>query len=153
MNEEQLKKIKEITEQLITDLGFLAEVVVQSEEEQINIQIESPEAAALIGFHGENLQAIQLVLSFMAHKALGEWTRVNVNVGDYRQKREEQLTKLALSLATKAKFSGETQAIPNLSASERRIVHLALTNHPDVISESEGEGRERTLTIKPKVKP
>lgn len=153
MNEEQLKKIKEITEQLITDLGFLAEVVVQSEEEQINIQIESPEAAALIGFHGENLQAIQLVLSFMAHKALGEWTRVNVNVGDYRQKREEQLTKLALSLATKAKFSGETQAIPNLSASERRIVHLALTNHPDVVSESEGEGRERTLTIKPKVKP
>jgi len=153
MNEEQLKKIKEITEQLITDLGFLAEVVVQSEEEQINIQIESPEAAALIGFHGENLQAIQLVLSFMVHKALGEWTRVNVNVGDYRQKREEQLTKLALSLATKAKFSGETQAIPNLSASERRIVHLALTNHPDVISESEGEGRERTLTIKPKVKP
>lgn len=153
MSEDQLKKIKEITEQLVADLGFSAEVTVQSEEEGFNVQIESPEAAALIGFHGENLQAIQLILSFMVHKALGEWTRVNVNVGDYRQKREEQLTTLALSLATKAKFSNETQAIPNLSASERRIIHLVLADHPDVVSESEGEGRERTLTIKPKVKP
>ena len=153
MSEEQLKKIKEIIEGLISDLGLSAEATVQQEEEQINIQIESPEAAALIGFHGENLQAIQLVLSFMIHKVLGKWTRVNINVGDFRQKREEQLNTLALSLATKAKLSNETQIIPNLSASERRIVHLALTNHPDVISESEGEGRERTLTIKPKVKP
>ena len=54
MSEEQLKKIKEIIEGLISDLGLSAEATVQQEEEQINIQIESPEAAALISFHGEN---------------------------------------------------------------------------------------------------
>jgi len=152
MNETEVKKIKSATEGLITDLGFSAEVKVTEDPTAglVNVQIESPEAASLIGFHGENLQAIQLILSFMVHQILSEWTRINVNVGDYRQKREEQLTKLALNLATKAKFSGEIQSIPNLTAAERRIVHLALSDYPDIVSESEGEGRERILTIKPR---
>lgn len=150
MNEEQVKKIKNAAEGLIVDLDFSAEVKVTEDTTTglVNVQIESPEAASLIGFHGENLQAIQLIVSFMVHQILGEWTRINVNVGDYRQKREEQLTKLALNLAMKAKFSGEVQSIPNLTAAERRIVHLALSNYPDIVSESEGEGRERILTIK-----
>lgn len=152
MNEEQVKKIKDAAEGLIIDLGFSAEVKVTEDTTAglVNVQTESPEAASLIGFHGENLQAIQLILSFMVHQILGEWTRINVNVGDYRQKREEQLTKLALNLAVKAKFSGEVQSIPNLTAAERRIVHLALSDYPDIVSESEGEGRERILTIKPR---
>lgn len=152
MNEEQVKKIKDAAEGLIADLGFSAEVKVTEDTTVglVNVQTESPEAASLIGFHGENLQAIQLILSFMVHQILGEWMRINVNVGDYRQKREEQLTKLALNLAVKAKFSGEVQSIPNLTAAERRIVHLALSDYPDIMSESEGEGRERILTIKPK---
>jgi len=152
MNETEVEKIKNATEGLIADLGFSAEVKVTEDPTVglVNVQIESPEAASLIGFHGENLQAIQLILSFMVHQILSEWTRINVNVGDYRQKREEQLTRLALNLATKAKFSGEVQSIPNLTAAERRIVHLALSDYPDIVSESEGEGRERILTIKPR---
>lgn len=99
---------------------------------------------------GETLQAIQLILSFVVHKSSGEWVKTLVNVGDYRQKREEQLKKLALNLAMKVKFSGEAQAVPNLTPSERRAIHLILANHPDVYTESEGEGRERQLVIKPK---
>jgi len=102
----------------------------------------------LIGFHGETLSAVERILSFMIHRVLGRWHKVVVNVGDYRQKREEQIKRLALNLAMKAKFSKETQSIPNLSASERRIVHLVLADHPDVYTESEGEGKERYLTIK-----
>jgi len=151
MAEKNYKKLQKAAEDLIADLAIEAEVSVSSEEEGlINFQIESPEPAVLIGFHGETLQAIQLVLSFITHQTLGEWVRVLVNIGDYRQKREEQLRKLALNLAMKAKFSGEVQIIPNLSPAERRIVHMVLSEHPDVVSESEGEGRQRTLTIKPK---
>ncbi len=152
MDQNNLDRAREVAEDLISSLEMPAEVSAGFDEEEqvLSIQIESPEAASLIGFHGEVLQALQLILSFMVHRALGEWTRVCVNVGDYRQKREEQLKKLALNLATKVKFSGETQAIPNLTAAERRIIHLALADHPDVVTESEGEGRQRTLTIKPK---
>jgi spoIIIJ-associated protein len=152
MNKDDLAKIQAEANSLLTELGVEAEVVASFDEENgvVNLQIESPEAAFLIGFHGETLQALQLILSFISHKVLGDWTKVAVNVGDYRQKREEQLRRLAINLAMKAKFSGEVQSIPNLSAAERRIIHLALTDHPDVASESEGEGRQRVLTIKPR---
>lgn len=152
MNKDQLEVIKNETTALLADLGAKAEVIADFDPATnvVSLQIESPEAAFLIGFHGETLQALQLILSFVSHKVLGEWVRVNANVGDYRQKREEQLQRLAMNLAMKAKFSGEAQTIPNLTAAERRIIHLALADHPDVVSESEGEGQQRVLTIKPK---
>lgn len=153
MDKGQLEEIKVETEKLLADLEIKGEASVEydSDNQVVNLQVESPEAAFLIGFHGETLQALQLILSFLVHRLLGDWVKVSVNVGDYRQRREEQLKRLALSLAQKVKFSGEAQIIPNLSPSERRVVHLALADHPEVTSESEGEGRNRVLTIKPKV--
>lgn len=152
MTKEELEKVKLETEKLIAELGLSAEVKTDFDKETgvCAVQLESENAASLIGFHGETLQSIQLVLSFFVHKITQKWVRVLVNVGDYRQKREEQLKKLALNLAMKVKFSGEAQYIPNLTASERRIVHLVLADHPDVYTESEGVGRERQLVIKTK---
>ncbi len=154
MNEEEIKAMEKEVSVLISQLEIEAEVKISVEdqggEKIISLQMESPQAASLIGFHGEVLQSLQLIISFMCHKKLGQWVKVLVNVGDYRQKREEQLQRLALSLAMKAKFSGEVQTIPNLSASERRFIHLVLSENPDVYSESEGEGKQRQLTIKPK---
>jgi spoIIIJ-associated protein len=153
MSKDQIEKFRSQVEELLSDLEIEAQAEVTADEENqvLSVQLESPQAAMLIGFHGETLHSLQLILSFAAHKIFEEWTRVVINVGDYRQKREEQLKKLALNLAMKAKFSGETQAIPNLNATERRIIHLALADHPDVVSQSEGVGRERILTIKPKI--
>jgi spoIIIJ-associated protein len=152
MKEEELKKIdKEVTEFLSEfEIPITTKIDFDEASGAINIQLDSEEAAVLIGFHGETLQAIQLALSFFIHKSLGEWVKVLVNVGDYRQKRDEQLKKLALNLAMKVKFSGEAQAVPNLIPAERRAIHLILADHPDVYTESEGEGRERQLVIKPK---
>lgn len=156
MKKEEIEEIKKIVERLLKDLGVEASVevsVTENESEQlIKVQIETPEAATLIGFHGETLQSTKTILSFLINKLLGRWVKVEVNVGDYNQKREDQLRKLALNLAIKAKFSKEVQIIPNLNSSERRLVHLILTDHPDVYTESEGEGRNRCLMIKPKVK-
>lgn len=153
MNKNELSQLNKETAAFFSDLGIVADFTVTYNETEkiLNFQLDSEEAAVLIGFHGETLQSIQLVLSFLAHKVVGEWVKVSVNVGDYRQKREEQLKKLALNLAMKAKFSKEAQAIPNLSSAERRIVHLILADHPDVYTQSEGEGKERQLVIKPKV--
>ncbi len=154
MTKKQLETLEKSIVSLLADLSVEASVKVEavtvSEQEEIRVQLESPEAAALIGFHGETLQALQLIFSFLVHQVLDQWVRVVVNVGDYRQKREEQLSRLAQNLAMKAKFSGEQQIIPNLSAAERRIVHLALADRPDVFTQSEGEGRQRQLIIKPK---
>jgi spoIIIJ-associated protein len=150
MNEEITGLLKTEISALLNDMGVEAEVEIKEEEEKTLIHLESPDAALLIGFHGETLQSLQLIFSFLVHKLTGEWDKVSVDVGDYRQKREEQLEKLALNLAAKAKLSGEEQTIPNLNANERRLIHLFLSENPDVYSESEGEGRQRVLVIKPK---
>lgn len=154
MNKDNVLKIQDEITSFISELSIEAQVQLTFTEDDVQgslvCQIESSEAAALIGFHGETLQALQLILSFLVHKSQNEWIKILVNVGDYRQKREEQLHKLALNLAMKAKFSGEAQALPNLSSSERRFIHMVLTDNPEVYSESEGEGRNRLLMIKPK---
>ncbi len=152
MDKNFLLAIEDEVKDLISELGISVTVKVDFDESlgTVGIQIDSSEAAALIGFHGEMLQSIQLISSFLVHKKLGEWFKVLVNVGDYRQKREEQLRNLAMNLAMKVKFSGEAQTVSNLIPSERRIVHLALSGNPDVTTESEGEGKERRLIIKPK---
>ncbi|MCX6724573.1 MAG: hypothetical protein NTV20_00525, partial [Candidatus Shapirobacteria bacterium] len=96
-------------------------------------------------------QAFQLLLALMGFRKLNEWTRVLVNVGDYREKREESLTNMAKSLAQKVKFSGTSQSLPPMSSAERRIIHLALAEETEMETISEGEGRDRHVVIKPKV--
>jgi len=155
MTKEEIAKIQKEMVSFIDEFGLETQIHLSFDDQSdqngaLICQIESPQAAALIGFHGETLQSLQLIASFLVHKVHGEWVKILVNVGDYREKREEQLHKLALSLAMKAKFSGEAQALPNLSSSERRYIHLILAENPDVYTESEGEGRDRLLMIKPK---
>lgn len=149
---EETELIKQLASELLEKLLIKGTVEVSGDEENqvVNLQVETEDSGYLIGYHGETLEAFQLILSLMVYKKLAAWKRLVVNVGNYRQDRQEQLKKLALNVAQKVKFSGESQVIPNLSPSERRMVHLALADHADVFSESEGEGEERRLVIKPK---
>ncbi len=147
----KLKIIKEIAEKLLELLEVkVSSLVVKEENEMINIQLETEEPGVLIGYHGKALQSLQLLIALMSFKKLGEWTRVVVNVGDYREKREESLTRMAQSLAQRVKFSGLVQSLPPMSSAERRVIHLALADDVDVETVSEGEGQERHVVIKPK---
>ena len=76
--------------------------------------------------------------------------KVYVNVGDYREKREEALMLMAQHAAERALAAGRPIEIPNLSASERRVIHLTLAGDERVETESTGEGVRRTLLVKPK---
>jgi len=152
--EDKLREIQKITEKILELLKIKAKVKLEEDKENkaIKVQIESDEAGILIGRHGETLNAFQLILSLIVNKNQEGRQRIILNVGNYREKRAEELKNLALNTAQKVKFSGKPIAIPNLSPFERRIVHLYLADHPDVTTESEGEGKDRRLVVKPKVK-
>lgn len=152
MKKNKLKIIQEEVEGLLKLLAFDATVVTSEDEENktFKVQIETKEPAVLIGYHGETISAVQLILGIMVSKKLGDWVRIIVNVGDYREKREEALRRMALSAAQKAHFSNEAVSLTSLSAAERRIIHLVLKEHPEVETYSEGEGKERRLVIKPR---
>lgn len=147
----ELKTIKEISKKLLTLMGFKeAKITCSQNEEVINVGIDDENPGILIGFKGETIFSLQLILSLMIYKKLNKWQRIVVNVADWREKREETLKTLALNTAEKVKLSGQPSFLNQLNASERRVVHMVLADHPDVQTESEGEGYERRLIIKPK---
>ena len=147
----KLTEVKKITKELLEQLNLSAQVKVKTgEEETTVVQLETDNPGLLIGYHGETLSAFQLILAKIVYRRSGEWQRIVVNVGDYRERRQESLERMALSAAQKVKFSGEKYTFLPMSPAERRIIHLALVDHSDVTTESIGEGRERRVVVKPK---
>lgn len=145
---ETLKVVEASALELLQQLEIEATVTTQESEGIVFVQIETQEAGILIGFHGRNLEALQLLLGQIILKKLGVWVKISVSVGDYRQKREAQLKEIALSAASRVEETQQPVVLAELSPSERRIVHLMLQDHPKVMSESEGEGRDRRLVVK-----
>ena len=152
------KLIQEAAEELLKQIKIDGKIKVSEKDEAFTVKIETEDSGILIGFHGETLSGFQLILSLMlykqsfsSNKQSGKWLKILVDVGDYREKREEELGQLAISAAEKVIATGAPVELYELSSFERRIVHLALVDHPQVISVSEGEGRERKLVVKLKV--
>ena len=144
-----VKETKKIIEKLIDLLEVEAKVEVESSEEAISVNLISAETANLIGYHGETLNALQSLANLMLWRKAGEWTSVVVDIDGYRDKRKDSLEKMAQNVAQKVKFSGQPQALPPMSAFERRLVHLALSEDAKVETASEGEA-ERRVVVRPK---
>lgn len=143
--------VKHITEDLLARIGVAGSVTVDIDEtESFRVHIETEETGLLIGFHGRTLESLQIILGIIVSKELDSWVKVYVNVGDYREKREEALMLMAQHAAERALAAGREIELANLSASERRVIHLTLSGDDRVETESVGEGNRRTLLVKPK---
>ena len=150
MKKKDLEIIKKTAEKLLGMLQIEGEVEVVEVEEGASVVLSTQESGIVIGHHGETLEALQLILSLVTAKELGEFVRIALEVGDYRKSREEYLRSLALSSKEKVISQGREVTLPMLKSWERRVVHLIFQDDKDVTSESVGEGRERVLVIKPR---
>ncbi len=147
---ENEKITKEIIQNLFDNLGIKDSFEVSENDESINVVVNSEDPGLIIGHHGDTLDSIQLILSLMIAKKLGEFKRVSVEVGDYKKNRSDYLKTLAEQTRERVLNEQREVYLPNLKSWERREVHMYLAEDSDVISESVGEGRERTLVVKPK---
>ncbi|KKS97916.1 MAG: single-stranded nucleic acid binding R3H domain-containing protein, spoIIIJ-associated protein [Candidatus Gottesmanbacteria bacterium GW2011_GWA2_43_14] len=148
------KLIKQSVEELLLKLKVEGKVEVEEveagENSHYQINIESPETGLLIGYHGETINSLQLLLGVILYKKLGEWVRVVMDVGEYRKMREESIKEMVDRIIAEVERTGESVEMPYLSPLERRIVHMILTEHKTLTSQSHGEGRDRRVTIKPR---
>lgn len=152
---EKIKTLEELTNELLSLMTVSATTSVEydKEGEVYTVNIDAGDATGLlIGKKGETLSSIQTVLGVLFKQKTGEWNKIVVNVGDYREKEEDYLKNLAASTALRAKETGNPQSLYNLKAWQRRIVHLALSEDKDIVTESEGEGENRYLIVKSAVK-
>ena len=149
-NTEDLKKLAaDLLRLMSVEAGL--EVSFDKDQDAFLVNIDAGEATGLlIGRKGETLASLQTILGVMLKQNVGEWKRVIINVGDYREKEEDYLKNLAVSAAGRAKETGEPQSLYNLKAWQRRVIHMFLSDDPGIMTESVGEGEERYLVIKPR---
>ena len=114
------------------------------------LDIKGRDLGILIGRRGETLRDLQFMTRLIVNRRLGYWPNIVVDVEGYKVRREEMLTGLALRMADKAVETQRTVILEPMSPYERRIIHIALSNHPQVTTESTGEGESRKVTILPR---
>lgn len=148
-------ELTQTVQSFLSQMGFgqnvTFEVSFDKEDDRYQVLLKSDAPALLIGYHGNTLSGLQLFLSQHLHQKLGEWINLSVDVNDYRQRREQSLKILADSTVEKVLSSNQAYILPPMPASERRVVHVYLSEHPQVSTASSGEGKQRSVVISPKV--
>jgi spoIIIJ-associated protein len=149
---------REVLENLLAGMQVPADVEIKSvppaaaEEGFVALLdiVGAEDVGILIGRRGETLGALQFLTTLVAARKLGKWSKLLVDVEGYRIRRESSLRSLATRIAQRVQQSRQPMALEAMPPNERRIVHLALQDHPAVTTSSTGEGDERHVVILPK---
>ncbi len=152
---------KRVLETLLSGMGVLASVVPGAQPlgegeieatAPVGFDIQGDDLGILIGRRGETLACLQyMVRLIMAHR-MKAWQPILIDVDGYKQRRFEALRSLALRMAEQVKVKKVPFTLKPMPAYERRIIHLTLADHPDVVTQSVGEGEARKVVILPKEK-
>ena len=149
-SDEVLASIKEDIVGLLEVMGFPSEVTVELVDYSIACRIDAEHQESLVGNEGRTLDSLQYLLRKMMARRLPDRMMLSLDVGDYRDRRIEELREQAATLAAQVKEDGKTQAIPALNPSERRVVHMILQEDKAIRSRSVGEGLfKKVLIYKP----
>lgn len=147
------KELKQVVEELISKMGFVADINIRSVEEDgkttIICDIKTEDSNFLIGQYGINLQAVQHIARVMARKRVDEMVNFVLDVNSYRQEKNESIINLANNLAKEALLERRAVVLRPMSSYERRVVHMELSKNDQIRTESIGEGEDRRVVIKP----
>ncbi|MDO6354288.1 RNA-binding cell elongation regulator Jag/EloR [Caloramator sp. CAR-1] len=140
---------KSFLRDVLDKMGIKCEIQIKDEDDILKVNLVGPKMGALIGHRGETLDALQYLLSLVINKYSGEneFKKVLLDTQNYRKKREETLIRLANRLAYRVKRYNKSITLEPMNPYERRIIHAALQNHPDVTTYSIGEEPFRKVVI------
>ncbi|MCK4798999.1 MAG: protein jag [Spirochaetes bacterium] len=121
--------------------------LIEESDEKIVIEIESPDTALIIGTRGKNLEAIQTLVNAVMNKKSQVWSKIIIDIGNYRNRRERDLKYLANKAASQAKRTKESVILEPMNPFERRIIHIALRDEDNIETESQGEGTIKKIKV------
>ena len=153
-------QVKVIVKELLDRMGVQAEVMAidnpsvlpmtAEDSPTLFIDIVGPDLGLLIGRRGDHLAQFQYLVNLICSKSMIDGKRVVIDVEGYRTRREESLIGLAERVARQVSRSRRSMVMEPMPANERRIIHLKLREHPDVYTESSGEGPHRRVEVLPR---
>ncbi|MBM3206758.1 MAG: hypothetical protein FJZ43_04010 [Candidatus Staskawiczbacteria bacterium] len=159
MDKTKIEEIKKITEDLLNKMtirGFKVEASIdlistegeKSENVLVNIKLADPKF--LIGQEGKNLIDFQKILRLIISKKLQSPAYLRLDVNGYQRQKIEYLKDMARRMADEVVLYKKEKSLPVMSSFNRRIIHEELSKRQDVLTQSQGEGENRYITILPK---
>lgn len=137
----------EVLENLLGLMEVTGAIKASSGEIPIALDIEGDDLGILIGRRGQTLACLQYIVRLIVAGRLEAWLPLSIDICGYKKRRRDSLQKLALRLAEQVKLRHRAMTLEPMPPDERRIIHLALANHPDVVTHSVGEGEDRKVVI------
>ncbi|WP_337844990.1 R3H domain-containing nucleic acid-binding protein [Thermus sp.] len=145
---------KEVLEEFMVGLLLRLDpahyVEVRQEENLFKVEVKGGDLGRFIGKEGKTLKAAEYLAGVVLAKAFGGAYRVQLDAAGYRRRREEKIRRLAEEAAETVIRTGRPLPLPPMRPSERRLVHMLLKEHPQVTTESQGEGEERHVVVYPR---
>jgi spoIIIJ-associated protein len=146
-----------VLETLLERMGIEASVELQGEPagseekpgEQLTFDVMGDDLGILIGRRGQTLASLQFMVRLIVSHQTKRWVPIVVDIESYRRRRSEKLEALAERLADQVRERGRPFTLRPMLPYERRIIHLALADYPNVTTESIGEGESRRVVIRP----
>ena len=145
---EQESEAAEFVSELLRHMGIEADLrIATREDERVVLEMVSDDAGILIGRHGATLEAMQLLTNIACGRRHEDGPRVILDTEDYRYRREQSLTRMAMRVARDVQRSGRSQLLEPMNPFERRLVHTTISGLDDVSTESEGDGPYKQVRV------
>ena len=129
-------------------LDFEIKAVEAATDGSLNIGIFIRDASLYIGEEGRNIKDFEAILRLVIKKQIGDISTIHLDINNYRELKNETLRELAKKAARRARFYKQPVALEAMTAYDRRIIHTELAVHPDIKTESTGEGSNRRVVVK-----
>jgi spoIIIJ-associated protein len=142
--------VREILDKLLKLLGVIGSIEVVYDETPLTLNVKGDDLAILIGRRGQTLACLEYITKLMVAGQLKTWLPLKVDVAGYKKRRRDSLQRLASYLAEQVTTGRRAITMEPMPADERRIIHLALADNPDVTTQSIGEGENRKVVVLPK---
>ena len=143
------EKAKRMLEGLLMRMQIDSPVSAEETEEAIILNIQGNGSGFLIGKRGQNLDAIQYIVSKAVHRSVNGHKMIIIDTEKYRERREGSLIALALRLGEKVKKTRKPLTVGHMNAHDRRVIHLTIQNDATLTTKSRGEGEYRKILILP----
>lgn len=149
--EESIIYAKKYLEDTLSFFGLNIDVKASADEEVIELKVPSTHLNGfLIGHNGETLRSLQFLVSTTLRNQNADLNRINIDIADYKAQRANRLVGKIKDILKKVQETGEKASLEPMNAADRRVVHQAVSDYPELQTQSEGEGRERHIVISKK---
>ncbi len=142
---------KKYLENLLSFFGLNIDVKASADDDVIELKVPSTHLNGfLIGHNGDTLRSLQFLVSTTLRNHDALLHRINIDIADYKAQRADRLVNKIKDILGSVLESGEPRSLEPMNAADRRVVHQAVSEYPELTTESVGEGRERHIVISKK---